>query len=200
MGAQHSATNAEFTSWVEHNQSRLLKQARVICFDFQNADDVLQETLVDIYQHWPKVRMYENLNAYAVRIMVSKHADLRRKWARRQVEKESTLDIVDLVLQQEDNSDVITERLLVQSALKSLTPAQRAVLVLIYDYGYSIREASGVLDMPTGTIASHLARGRDAVAKFVTQSPRLSAPRREALENNLVQGAQIIEDAEVIEP
>jgi len=61
----------------------------------------------------------------------------------------------------------------VQSALKTLTGMQRAVLVLVYEYGFVLREVAEVLQIPTGTAASHLARGKAAVAAHIGLMPEL---------------------------
>jgi predicted XRE-type DNA-binding protein len=67
----------------------------------------------------------------------------------------------------------VTQRLLVQAALKSLSAIQRAVLVLIYEHGMVLREVAEVLQIPMGTAASHLARGKAAVAAYVELVPEL---------------------------
>jgi RNA polymerase sigma factor (sigma-70 family) len=194
-----STIESEFTAWLSIHQKNLIKSARVICFDRQNADDVLQEALADIYQRWSKIRNHENLEAYTVRVMMSKHADLRRKWARRQTESETTLEMADFFLESIDNSDAVAESLLVQAALKSLTAPQRAVLLLAYDYGYLLREIAEILDMQQGTVASHLARGKAAVAQYVESVPALGNRSRGQIQNTSAKDAQIIEDAQVIE-
>ena len=194
-----STTEGEFTDWLAIHQRNLIKSARVICFDRQNADDVLQEALADIYRRWAKIRDHENLEAYTVRVMVSKHADLRRKWARRQSESETTLEMADFLFESVDNSDELAERLLVQAALKSLTAPQRAVLLLSYEYGYLLREISEILNMQQGTVSSHLARGKAAVAQYVQSAPAIANRSRKELQNSSDLDAQIIEDAQVIE-
>jgi len=194
-----STTEGEFTDWLAIHQRNLIKSSRVICFDRQNADDVLQEALADIYQRWAKIRDHENLEAYTVRVMVSKHADLRRKWARRQSESETTLEMADFLFESVDNSDELAERLLVQAALKSLTAPQRAVLLLSYEYGYLLREISEILNMQQGTVSSHLARGKAAVAQYVQSAPAIAHRSRKELQNSSDLDAQIIEDAQVIE-
>lgn len=177
-----SAKQAEFTLWLSHRQRMLMKTARAICFDSQNAEDVLQETLIDVYQKWEKIRTHENPEAYVIRVMISKHVDLRRKWARKRQEKETTLDLPQEILQIADQSDDVLQRLLVQSALKSLTPMQRAVLVLTYEYGFLLREVAQVLEIPLGTAASHLARGKAAVAAHVELIPALEKSSTQALQ------------------
>jgi RNA polymerase sigma factor (sigma-70 family) len=133
----------------------------------------LQEALMDVYERWEKVSQHDNPEAYVIRVMVSKHIDLRRKWARRRDEKETTFDLPQEVLQISDQSDDVLQRLLVQSALKTLTGMQRAVLVLVYEYGFVLREVAEVLQIPTGTAASHLARGKAAVAAHIGLMPEL---------------------------
>ncbi len=116
--------------------------------------------------------------------MVSKHADIRRKYARRKAENEVSLELVAMLLQTSDNSENVSERLLVQAALKSLSAAQRAVLLLIYEYGYSIKEAASKLGIPAGTAASHLARGRSAVSEYVQFSPTIANSQRKSISND----------------
>jgi RNA polymerase sigma factor (sigma-70 family) len=163
----------EFTLWLRENQKAFLKAAKVICFDTQNAEDVLQEALADVYRRWAKIREHDNPEAYLMRVMVSKHADMRRKWLRKQEERETSWDLAENIRDIADQTDDVTQRLLVQAALKSLSAIQRAVLVLIYEHGMVLREVAEVLQIPMGTAASHLARGKAAVAAYVELVPEL---------------------------
>jgi RNA polymerase sigma factor (sigma-70 family) len=163
----------EFTLWLRENQNAFLKAAKVICFDTQNAEDVLQEALADVYKRWSKIREHENPEGYLMRVMVSKHADMRRKWLRKQEERETSWDLAENIRDIADQTDDVTQRLLVQAALKSLSAIQRAVLVLIYEHGMVLREVAEVLQIPMGTAASHLARGKAAVAAYVELVPEL---------------------------
>lgn len=163
----------EFTLWLRENQKAFLKAAKVICFDTQNAEDVLQEALADVYKRWKKIREHENPEAYLMRVLVSKHADMRRKWLRKQEEKETSWDLAENIRDLVDQTEDVTQRLLVQAALKSLSAIQRAVLVLMYEHGMVLREVSEVLQIPIGTAASHLARGKAAVAAYIELVPEL---------------------------
>lgn len=174
----------EFTLWLRENQKAFLRAAKVICFDTQNAEDVLQEALADVFKRWNKIREHENPEAYLMRVMVSKHADMRRKWLRRQQEKETSWDLAENIRDLVDQTDDVTQRLLVQAALKSLSAAQRAVLVLIYEHGMVLREVADVLQIPMGTAASHLARGKAAVAAYVELVPELEKSAKKELPNS----------------
>ena len=176
----------EFSNWLRERQSMLIRATRSICFDTQFADDVLQEALMDIYKRWEKIKEHENLDAYAIRVIVSKHADMRRKWLRKRSEKEVELAYAENLIALTDESDDVAERLLVQSALKSLSSMQRAVLVLHYQYGFALNEIAQALEIPPGTAASHLARGRATVAVNVEWLPAIAKNERKALKSRKI--------------
>ena len=176
-----SQNEIEFTLWLRDRQKVFLRAAKVICFDTQNAEDVLQEALTDVYMRWNKLKDHENPEAYLMRVMVSKHANMRRKWLRRQQEKETQWELAENIRDLVDQTEDVTQRLLVQAALKTLSAAQRAVLVLVYEHGMVLREVAEVLQIPTGTAASHLARGKAAVAADVELVPELEKSSKKEL-------------------
>lgn len=187
----------EFTAWLQERQSALLKAARVICFDTQNAEDVLQEALADVYSRWSKVKAHDNPEAYVMRVMVSKHADMRRKWLRKKDEKETSWELAENIRDIADHSDDVAQRLLVQSALKSLSAVQRAVLVLIYEHGLVLREVATILEIPMGTAASHLARGKAAVAAHLDLVPEFEKSIKKSISSPSIFG-EIRSETEVV--
>jgi RNA polymerase sigma factor (sigma-70 family) len=190
----------EFTLWLRENQKTFLKAAKVICFDTQNAEDVLQEALADVYKRWSKIREHDNPEAYLMRVMVSKHADMRRKWLRKQEERETSWDLAENIRDIADQTDDVTQRLLVQAALKSLSAIQRAVLVLMYEHGMVLREVAEVLQIPMGTAASHLARGKAAVAAYIELVPELEKSAKKELSSPFTNVHEIeIVNAEVVD-
>ncbi len=195
-----SRDQVEFTLWLREKQSAFLRAARVICFDTQNAEDVLQEALVDVYKRWAKIREHDNPDAYLMRVMVSKHADMRRKWLRKQQEKETSWELAENIRDIADQTDDVTQRLLVQAALKTLSAAQRAVLVLIYEHGMVLREVADVLQIPMGTAASHLARGKAAVAAYIELVPELEKSAKKEIsdkqEETKILLAEVVENNE----
>mgnify|MGYP006286710435 CR=1 FL=1 len=190
---------AEFTAWLQDNQITLLRAAKVICFDTQNAEDVLQEALADIYSKWNRIKEFENLQSYAFRVMVSKHANMRRKWLRKKDNNETSFDLAENIRAIADHSDDVAQRLLVQAALRTLTASQRAVLVLIYEQGLTLKEVAKVLNIPFGTAASHLARGKAAVASYIDLIPEFERSLKKSIPNSRnMTSFDEIEEAEVI--
>jgi RNA polymerase sigma factor (sigma-70 family) len=191
----------EFTIWLRENQRSFLKAAKVICFDTQNAEDVLQEALADVFKRWSKIREHDNPEAYLMRVMVSKHADMRRKWLRKQEERETSWEFAENIREIADQTDDVTQRLLVQAALKSLSAIQRAVLVLVYEHQMVLREVAEVLQIPMGTAASHLARGKAAVAAYIELLPELERSAKKEITSPIDNVREIeIVTAEVVSP
>lgn len=188
------SSQIEFSNWLRERQTMLIRAARSICFDVQFADDVLQEALMDIYKHWDRIKAHENLDAYAIRVLVSKHTDMRRKWLRKRSEQEVELAYAENLIALSDGEDAIAERLLVQSALKSLTTMQRAVLVLHYQYDLQLNEIAKALEIPVGTAASHLARGRATVATNVEWLPQMVEREKKALKGTRILGIESKEE------
>lgn len=181
------SSKEEFAAWLETRQVMLIATARGICIDTQIAEDVLQEALADVFKRWEKIKDHENLEAYTTRVIISKHADMRRKWNRKSRESEVELtEALALEYLGQDYESVL-ESMMIQQALKSLTPMQRAVMLLHYEYGYTLKELSRVLKIPSGTAASHLARGKAAVAEKALILPEIALQERAALEYKEVQ-------------
>ncbi len=192
-----AAGDAEFTEWLEDRKVALLTAARRICFDNQNAEDVFQEAMVDVYRRWGKVRNHPNLDGYAIKVMVSKHADLRRKWARRQIEKERTLEYAEAIAPVVNLSEGWAEGVALNMALQELSAGQRSVLVLTYLYSMPIHEVAETLGIPKGTVASQLARGRDMVARYMNSMPEIAQSRaNRELESGDIEDAEIVEGDE----
>ena len=189
-----TSSQIEFSNWLRERQTMLIRASRSICFDVQFADDVLQEALMDIYKRWDKIKAHENLEAYAVRVIVSKHADMRRKWLRKRAEQEVELAYAENLIALSDEGNAIAEKLLVQSALKSLSTMQRAVLVLHYQYELKLNEIAKVLEIPPGTAASHLARGRATVATNIDWLPQLVEREKKSIKGNEVLGIESKEE------
>ena len=193
------STQSEFTDWLHQHAQTLMKAARAIAWHEVNADDIFQEAMADVYSKWEKLKAHPNLVAYAISAMRNKHIDMRRKWERKRDEQETELhSMTNLLLQTIDESDAIAERLLVQAALASLTPSQRIVLFMHEVEGFTIREITQALDLPQGTVASHLNRGKIAIGSYLKHSDELTTTKRKSIGAQNTKSDEIV-DAEVIE-
>src|ERR1700677_4303159 len=57
----------EFGEFMRDRASPLHQSAYLLCGDWHLADDLVQDTLVKAYQHWPRVRQADSPDAYVRR-------------------------------------------------------------------------------------------------------------------------------------
>ena len=176
------ANKEEFSAWLDSRQVMLIAAARGICIDTQIAEDVLQEALTDVWKRWEKIKDHENLEAYVTRVMISKHSDMRRQWNRKSQESQVELDQAASLTYIGEDSDSVLASMMIQQALKALTPMQRAVMLLHYEYGYTLRDIAVVLKIPSGTVASHLARGKATIVERAEILPAIIQEEHSALQ------------------
>ncbi|MDE7295254.1 MAG: RNA polymerase sigma factor, partial [Oscillospiraceae bacterium] len=57
-----------------------------------------------------------------------------------------------------------------KAALESLKPDYRAVILLHYYEGFSVREIASLLGLTVTAVTTRLQRGREALKKFLTEN------------------------------
>ena len=116
-----------FTDFVRAHSASLFRTAYLMTGDFQRAEDLLQTTLVRVYQHWPRVEAMEHPVGYARKVLASQATS----WWRRRSSHESPVVLRDQPAWGY-GSEEIAEHERVWRAVLSLPPRQRAVTVLRY--------------------------------------------------------------------
>jgi RNA polymerase sigma-70 factor (ECF subfamily) len=156
---------AAFARLVRLHQSRLRGFLRRLAKgDASLADDLAQETFLEA---WRKLAQFRGEGSFAGWL-------LRIAWTRCLMEarrrKLEPLDVAaeTLGVSEDCNMDA---RLDIESAMRKLSPGERAGLTLCYALGYSNEEASAILEMPPGTLKSHIARGRAKLKALLGEEP-----------------------------
>src|SRR5215469_13574089 len=75
-----SGRDEEFREFMRNRASLLHQSAYLLCGDWHLAHDLVQDTLVKAYQHWPRVRQADSPDAYVRRILLN---EMRGRWRRR---------------------------------------------------------------------------------------------------------------------
>jgi RNA polymerase sigma-70 factor (sigma-E family) len=139
-----------FTDFVRTHSASLFRTAYLMTGDYQRAEDLLQTTLVRLYQRWPRVEMMDRPVGYARKVLVSQTIS----WWRRPSSHEATL-----LLRDEPawggRVEEVAEHERVWQAVLSLPARQRAVTVLRYYEDLSEAQIAEALDMAPGTVKSH---------------------------------------------
>jgi RNA polymerase sigma-70 factor (sigma-E family) len=158
-----SARDEEFREFMRNRASLLHQSAYLLCGDWHLAHDLVQETLVRAYQHWPRVREADSPDAYVRRILVN---EARGRWRRR----ERAMPVPRFPEGREpvapDASEEIARRAGLLQALLALPLRQRATIVLRYLEGMSERETAAVLGCSEGTVKSQSARALGTLRNF----------------------------------
>jgi RNA polymerase sigma-70 factor (sigma-E family) len=152
-----------YVDYVTARLPALHRMAYLMCGQRSLADDVVQQTVTTLFQHWRRISQMDNVEGYVHRMLMRKFLDFRRqRWAR-------ILLVRSLPDQPSpDPADSLGHRDAVSQALATLPPRQRAVVVLRYLCDLSIDETAEVLGCAAGTVKSQAARGLETLRPLLT--------------------------------
>lgn len=151
---------------VERYQVEAARAAYLITRDLAQADDVVQESFLRLYRHIRNFDESRPLAPYFMRIVANAAMESAQRAAnhaaRFPILDDEAIDAVSLesLLNLEQQVEAGELRDSVWDALQTLTPEQRAAVVLRYYFDYSEREVAEALDMPQGTVSWRLHRAR----------------------------------------
>jgi RNA polymerase sigma-70 factor (sigma-E family) len=149
----------EFTTFVVASQPALRRTAYLMCGDWQLASDHVQEALIRVYRHWPRLQGEAAARAYARKTVVSVVIDAKRRRSSTEVPVVEVLDRPS----GRDEADVNADRDVLTRCLGRVPARQRACLVLRYYDDLSVSEVATTLGISEGTVKSQTARGLDTL-------------------------------------
>lgn len=162
--ARHVAGEPDaFGELVRRHRNRLWAVALRTLADREDAADALQDALLSAFRRADSYRGEAAVTTWLHRIVVNACLDRVRRHKARPADalpddedrhhQLATTPVADPAAEREQRMDVL-------AALRTLSPDQRAALVLVDMEGYSVDEAATLLDCPAGTVKSRCARGR----------------------------------------
>lgn len=156
------ADEEDFAAFVSARGDHFMRLAVLLADSPSEAEDLLQASLVKLYQAWPRLdAATARPDAYLRKILVN----TRRSWWRTRWRQESPVASVPDV--PDPGGDDIGDRYalgaLVRAALAALPRQQRAVLVLRYIEDLPEAAVAELLGCTAGTVKSHAHRGLRAL-------------------------------------
>jgi RNA polymerase sigma-70 factor (sigma-E family) len=149
-----------YQDYVSARLPHLHKQAYLLTGDRHRADDLVQQTCVNLYVYWRRASAAGDLDGYVRRMLVNSFLNERRRaWFRRV----RLGDVPELPSADPDPQDHHGLR----RALKRVPPRQRAVLVLRFIYDLPVNEVADILGCSPGTVKSQAAHGLAAMRKYL---------------------------------
>jgi RNA polymerase sigma-70 factor (sigma-E family) len=155
----------QFREFARSRASPLHHSAYLLCGDWHLAHDLVQETLVKAYQHWPRVTRAASPDAYVRRILLN---EARGRWRRRH--QTAPVARFDAEPSAPDPTDELARRAGLLDALLALPFRQRATVVLRYLEGLSERETAELLGCSEGTVKSQSARALATLRTFLSRT------------------------------
>ena len=150
--------DAAFAELVLRRQAKIRDLLRRLCGDAALADDLAQQVFVQAWRSLKTLRAPGAFGGWLRRIAVNtwRQAARRRGEMFEDVFDEAADTVADGGPSQADQA---AGRIDLERALARLAPAQRLCVVLAYAEGLSHPEIAEAVDLPLGTVKSHVTRG-----------------------------------------
>ena len=158
-----------FASFFEDHHADLFVALYLITRNRHEAEEIMQDAFVKVLERWERVSSLEDPVGYLYRTAMNL---LRKRWRRASVVLRRTVGFSP----GDDEIAEIETRVDVARALASLSPRQRAVIVLTELLEFSSEDAGRMLGIASGTVRMHASRGRATLADMLG-GPRGGATR-----------------------
>lgn len=171
-----------FDELVRKHQQRVFNIAFQILRNYEDANEVAQDTFVKVYQHVAEFRgesafttwLYQivtNLSRNRVRYNQRRHKDdsVSIDANRDDEDGQPLIQVADPSQTPDKETAVNEETMLIDAAMKKISESHREVLVLRVTQGLSYEEIATVLECSLGTVKSRIARAREELQKALKE-------------------------------
>lgn len=166
---------AKFEKIVRQETNRVFNVAYRLCGNFHQANDITQETFLRAYQSFHRFEGRSKMSTYLYRIACNVWKNtLRKKKIQNFTSYSSGLNVKQIEdvavaenvspyedIRKDDKSRII------QECMDSLSPGDKAIIVLRDMEERSYEEIAGILRCRTGTVKSRLARARQKLSEKI---------------------------------
>jgi len=145
-----------FEDFFEAERERLFRALLLITHDTAEAEDLMQEAFVRVWERWDRVGRLDDPVGYLFKLALNlRRSAIRRTMtaAARSIHPPVERDPIQGVLERDD----------AMRSLASLTTRQRAAIVVTELLGYSSEEAGGILGVRAGTVRALTSQARAAL-------------------------------------
>lgn len=151
----------DYVEFVRARQASWHRQAFMLTGDAHRADDLVQQTCVDLFVYWRRAMAATDPDRYTRAMLVRTFLNERRRaWAKR-------VRLTDAVPDQPFIDPEGDERRLLHAALLQVPRKQRAVLVLRYLYDMPVAEVAELVGCSPGTVKSQAFHGLAALRRLL---------------------------------
>jgi RNA polymerase sigma-70 factor (ECF subfamily) len=155
-GADVVPAQPSFEEFFGAEHARLFGALCLVTRDRHEAEDIMQEAFLRVWERWDRVSAFDDPSAYLFRTAMNV---FRSRYRRAALAIRRTMDPEP----REDALATIEDRNVVAGALKDLTADQRAAVVLTSYIGLTSEEAGRVMGMKSGAVRTLASRARAAI-------------------------------------
>ena len=143
------------------------------------ANDALQEACIVIFKNAKNFRGDSKVFTWVYRLIVNACIDLLRKEKSRSSQNVDDEELLWVADGDSNFEDKAIAELTLKSAMTKLPEEQRVAISMVWIEGFTVEQASQLLDIPIGTIKSRCDRGKKALAEILREvSPNLEPNSR----------------------
>jgi RNA polymerase sigma-70 factor (ECF subfamily) len=157
VAAARRGRDTAFEQLAVRHSPALRSFLRGVCRDHALADDIAQDALIRAWQRLDQLNDAAAFKSWLFGIGWRLASEDRRATGRR-LQREQ--DWSDTQAQAQPDGLSPEDTMALDAAMAELSPDQRACIALCLAGSWSHAEAASALDMPVGTIKSHIKRGR----------------------------------------
>lgn len=147
--------SASFELLVNRHHARVRNWLRQLSSNPALADDLAQDVFIIAWKRINSFRGTGTFSGWLMKIAYNRYLQAERHQRREREVNEQLFREYDPGYS--EDADRLTDAIKVLSVL---TRQERVVMVLCYAHGYTHAEISEIVDMPLGTVKSHIRRGR----------------------------------------
>lgn len=133
--------------------------------DGELSDDLAQETFIKAYTNISSFKNLSSFSTWLYRIAYNVFYDYIR--SKKETSEIDTREVDAIHCAEQDN---VGQRLDIYQSLKTLKEVERTCITLFYMEDVSIDKIAGIIGCHTGTVKSHLSRGKEKLSAYLKQN------------------------------
>lgn len=145
-----------FVDLVEKHKTGLYKVAKSYLRSEEDVADVMQETVLSVYEHLQELKNASYFKTWITRILINHCKDLQKQQKRYTVSD-----------QLPDKADVPRDDREFYRLIGELNEDYRTIFLLYYGEGFHTREIAQILEVNENTVKSKLRRGREKLKQVL---------------------------------
>lgn len=130
----------------------------------EDINDVLQDTILDIYSNINQLKDHSLYKTWVIKILINNcNNKLREKYKYNSIFSLDSIDDCENLVSDEDSFNCLYSDMNYESIIECLSEKEKMVFTLFYQENFTIKEISFLLEINDNTVKSILKRGKEKI-------------------------------------